>query len=267
MTAASLNVHSAAVKAFDVERVRADFPILQQQVNGHPLVYLDNAATTQKPDAVIDAISDYYRCDNSNVHRGAHALSDRATMQFEAARETTARFLNSPEPCQIIWVRGVTEGINLVANSWGRTNLKAGDKVLVSLLEHHSDIVPWQMVCAERGAEVVPIPVLDSGDIDLDALDALLDERVKMVAVNHVSNALGTVNPVAEIIKKPMLSALRFCSTVLRQWLTTRSMCRPWTATFILSRVTSFLARQELVCSGARKIYSMPCHLFSVAAK
>jgi len=202
MTAASLNVHSAAVKAFDVERVRADFPILQQQVNGHPLVYLDNAATTQKPDAVIDAISDYYRCDNSNVHRGAHALSDRATMQFEAARETTARFLNSPEPCQIIWVRGVTEGINLVANSWGRTNLKAGDKVLVSLLEHHSDIVPWQMVCAERGAEVVPIPVLDSGDIDLDALDALLDERVKMVAVNHVSNALGTVNPVAEIIQK-----------------------------------------------------------------
>jgi len=202
MIAASLNVHSAAVKAFDVERVRADFPILQQQVNGHPLVYLDNAATTQKPDAVIDAISDYYRCDNSNVHRGAHALSDRATMQFEAARETTARFLNSPEPCQIIWVRGVTEGINLVANSWGRTNLKAGDKVLVSLLEHHSDIVPWQMVCAERGAEVVPIPVLDSGDIDLDALDALLDERVKMVAVNHVSNALGTVNPVAEIIQE-----------------------------------------------------------------
>ena len=202
MTALNSNVGGAAVKAFDVERVRADFPILQQQVNGHPLVYLDNAATTQKPEAVIDAISNYYRCDNSNVHRGAHALSDRATAKFEAAREATARFLNSPESCQVIWVRGVTEGINLVASSWGRTNLKAGDKVLVSLLEHHSDIVPWQMVCAERGAEVVPIPVLDSGDIDLDALDSLLDERVKMVAVNHVSNALGTVNPVADIIQK-----------------------------------------------------------------
>lgn len=202
MTASISKVGSAAVNAFDAERVRADFPILQQQVNGHPLVYLDNAATTQKPDAVIDAISNYYRCDNANVHRGAHALSDRATEQFEAAREATARFLNSPESCQVIWVRGVTEGINLVANSWGRTNLKAGDKVLVSWLEHHSNIVPWQMVCAELGAEVVPIPILDSGDIDLNALDALLDERVRMVAVNHVSNALGTVNPVAEIIQK-----------------------------------------------------------------
>ena len=202
MTASSSNLVSAAVNAFDAERVRADFPILQQQVNGHPLIYLDNAATTQKPDAVIDAIGNYYRCDNSNVHRGAHALSDRATGKFEAARETTAAFLNSPESSQVIWVRGVTEGINLVANSWGRSNLKAGDKVLVSSLEHHSDIVPWQMVCAERGAEVVAIPILDSGDIDLDALDAMLDERVKMVAVNHVSNALGTVNPVAEIIQK-----------------------------------------------------------------
>jgi cysteine desulfurase/selenocysteine lyase len=202
MNASSPQAGSADLKVFDAERVRADFPILQQQVNGHPLVYLDNAATTQKPDAVIDAISNYYRCDNSNVHRGAHALSDRATAQFETARETTARFLNSPESCQVIWVRGVTEGINLVAQSWGRSNLQAGDKVLVSWLEHHSDIVPWQMVCAERGAEVIPIPVLDSGDIDLDALDGLLDERVKMVAVNHVSNALGTVNPVAEIIAK-----------------------------------------------------------------
>jgi cysteine desulfurase/selenocysteine lyase len=202
MTALNQNVGDAALEAFDAERVRADFPILQQQVNGHRLVYLDNAATTQKPDAVIDAISNYYRCDNSNVHRGAHALSDRATAQFEAAREATAAFLNSPESCQVIWVRGVTEGINLVANSWGRTNLKAGDKVLVSWLEHHSAIVPWQMVCAERGAEVVPIPVLDSGDIDLEALDELLDERVKMVMVNHVSNALGTINPIADIIQK-----------------------------------------------------------------
>lgn len=188
--------------AFDAEAVRADFPILDQEVNGHPLVYLDNAATTQKPEAVIEAIANYYRHDNANVHRGAHALSDRATGKFEAARETAARFLNSPASEQVIWVRGVTEGINLVAHSWGRTNLQAGDKVLVSYLEHHSDIVPWQLVCAEVGAEVVAIPVLDSGDIDLAALDSLLDARVKMVAVNHVSNALGTVNPVEAIIEK-----------------------------------------------------------------
>ena len=190
------------VPTFDAEVIRAEFPILQQEVNGHPLVYLDNAATTQKPQAVIDAITGYYCHDNANVHRGAHALSDRATAKFEAARETVSRFLNSPKPAQCIWVRGVTEGINLVAHSWGRTNLGPGDKVLVSELEHHSDIVPWQLVCAERGAEVVAIPVLDSGDIDLDAFNSLLDESVKMVAVNHVSNALGTVNPVETIIEK-----------------------------------------------------------------
>ena len=188
--------------AFDAAVIRRDFPILNQEVNGHRLVYLDNAATTQKPEVVIEAISHYYRHDNANVHRGAHALSDRATGFFEAARETAARFLNSPASRQVIWVRGVTEGVNLVAHSWGRSNLQAGDKVLVSYLEHHSVIVPWQLICAERGAELVPIPVLDCGDIDLEALDQLLDERVKMVAVNHVSNAIGTVNPIAEIIEK-----------------------------------------------------------------
>jgi cysteine desulfurase/selenocysteine lyase len=196
----SLEVETKPV--FNAAAIRRDFPILDQEVNGHPLVYLDNAATTQKPEAVIEAIAHYYRHDNANVHRGAHALSDRATGIFEAARNTAARFLNSPKPHQVIWVRGVTEGVNLVAHSWGRSNLQAGDKVLVSYLEHHSDIVPWQLVCAERGAEVVAIPVLDSGDIDLDALDRLLDDRVKMVAVNHVSNALGTINPVETIIAR-----------------------------------------------------------------
>lgn len=186
---------------FDPYAVRADFPILQQEVNGHPLVYLDNAATTQKPEVVIDAISNYYRRDNANVHRGAHALADRATRAFEAARETVAGFFNSPSPRQLIWVRGVTEAINLVANSWGRNNLREGDRVLLPWLEHHSDIVPWQMVCAATGARVEPIPVLDSGDIDLDALAGMLDERVKMVALNHVSNAIGSVNPVAKIVE------------------------------------------------------------------
>ncbi|MBA6413381.1 SufS family cysteine desulfurase [Parahaliea sp. F7430] len=187
---------------FDAEAIRADFPILQQEVNGHPLVYLDNAATTQKPEAVIEAISHYYRCDNANVHRGAHALSDRATVAFEQARERVAQFIGSPKASQLIWVRGTTEAINLVAQSWGRQQLKAGDRVLVSYLEHHSNIVPWQLVAAATGATVEPIPITVDGDIDLAAFDALLDERVKMVSVNHVSNALGTVNPVAEITRK-----------------------------------------------------------------
>jgi cysteine desulfurase/selenocysteine lyase len=190
------------VPAFDARVIRADFPILQQEVNGHPLVYLDNAATTQKPEVVIEAITHYYRCDNANVHRGAHALSDRATLAFEQAREEVAAFLNSPHSRQVIWVRGVTEGVNLVAHSWGRSNLGKGDRVLLPYLEHHSDIVPWQMVCAATGATVEPVPVLDSGDIDLDALDAMLDERVKLVALNHVSNAIGTVNPVRDIIRR-----------------------------------------------------------------
>lgn len=187
--------------AFDPALVRLDFPILQQQVNGKPLVYLDNAATTQKPEAVIEAISHYYRHDNANVHRGAHTLSDRATVAFENARATVARLLNSPAPSQVIWVRGATEAINLVAQSWGRSTLQAGDRILVSYLEHHSNIVPWQLVAAATGAEVVPIPVTDEGELDLSALAGLLDERVRLVAVNHVSNALGTINPVTEITR------------------------------------------------------------------
>ncbi|WP_439105554.1 cysteine desulfurase [Congregibacter sp.] len=184
---------------FDVARVRADFPILKEMINGQPLVYLDNAATTQKPDAVIDAIANYYRHDNANVHRGVHTLSDRATRHFEDAREKVSGFLNSPSSRQVIWTRGTTEAINLVAYSWGMNNLKAGDRVLVSWLEHHSDIVPWQLAAERVGADVVPIPVTPDAEIDLDAFDALLDERVKLVAVNHVSNAMGTINPVEDI--------------------------------------------------------------------
>ena len=196
---------SIATLGFDVERIRQDFPILHQQVNGHPLVYLDNAATTQKPNAVIDAIANYYREDNSNVHRGAHTLADRATAKFEAARITVARFINAPvingSAKQILWTRGTTESINLVAASWGRSQLNAGDRVLVSAMEHHSNIVPWQMVAQEKGATVEPIPVDASGTLDLPAFVAMLDERVKMVSVGQVSNALGTINPVEDIIR------------------------------------------------------------------
>ncbi|MEY3666975.1 MAG: hypothetical protein RL572_515 [Pseudomonadota bacterium] len=185
---------------FCVERVRADFPILQQQVNGHALVYLDNAATTQKPECVIQALVDYYRRDNSNVHRGAHALSDRATAAFEEARRKVARLLNAEDSRQILWTRGTTESINLVAASWGRSTLQPGDRILVPAMEHHSNIVPWQMVAAERGATVEPIPVDPSGTLDMTAFAAMLDARVRMVAVGHVSNALGSINPVEQIV-------------------------------------------------------------------
>ena len=188
------------VEPFDVERVRADFPILHQNVNGQPLVYLDNAATTQKPNAVIDAISDYYRTDNSNVHRGAHALADRATVKFEAARTKVAEFLNAPDAKQIIWTRGTTESINLVAASWGRVNLTKGDRVLVSAMEHHSNIVPWQLIAQATGATVEAIAVDATGTIDLNAFESMLDSNVKLVAVGHVSNAMGTINPVEKII-------------------------------------------------------------------
>lgn len=185
---------------FDVEKIRADFPILHQQINGQPLVYLDNAATTQKPNAVIDAISDYYRTDNSNVHRGAHTLADRATVKFEAAREKVAQFLNAPAAKQVIWTRGTTESINLVAASWGKTNLQPGDRILVSAMEHHSNIVPWQLIAQATGAKVEPIPVDANGNINILAFDAMLDAHVKMVAVGHVSNAMGTINPIEKII-------------------------------------------------------------------
>ena len=191
----------SGAQAFDVNEVRKQFPILHQTINGHPLVYLDNAATSQKPRAVIDAISDYYCNYNSNVHRAAHALADRATRAFEEARRKVSGFINSPRPEQVIWTRGTTESINLVAMSWGKQNLKRGDRILIPVFEHHSNIVPWQMIADSTGAVVEAIPVTHAGEIDLAALENLLDGRVKMVAVTHVSNALGTVNPIADIAR------------------------------------------------------------------
>ncbi|MBK6286522.1 MAG: cysteine desulfurase [Gammaproteobacteria bacterium] len=186
---------------FDVQALRRDFPILHQQINGQPLVYLDNAATTHKPVAVIDALADYYRTINSNVHRGAHSLSDRSTSAFEQARDRVARFINSPAREQLIWTRGTTESINLVAACFARPRLRAGDRILVSGMAHHSNIVPWQIVAAQCGATVVPIPVTAEAELDFDALRTLLDARTRIVALEHVSNALGTVHPVAEIIR------------------------------------------------------------------
>ncbi|EIM1709318.1 SufS family cysteine desulfurase [Aeromonas dhakensis] len=182
------------------DRLRSQFPALAQEVNGHPLVYLDNAATTQKPQAVLDAINHYYRADNANVHRAAHALSGRATRAFEDARETVARFINAPRSHEVIWTRGTTEAINLVAQSWGVSELRAGDEVVLSTLEHHANIVPWQLVAQRTGAVIRVIPLDERGDLDIAAYLTMLGPRTRLVSVAHVSNALGTVNPVEQIV-------------------------------------------------------------------
>lgn len=188
--------------AFDVSSVRKDFPILDQMVHDKPLVYLDNGATTQKPQAVIDALDHYYKVDNSNVHRGAHTLSDRATIAFEDARKTVQRFINAEHAEEVIWTRGTTESINIVAQSYGSAFIKKDDVILVSAMEHHANIVPWQMLCERTGAILKAIPVLESGDLDMAAFNELIKGNVKFVSLVHVSNALGTVNPVAEVIEK-----------------------------------------------------------------
>ena len=200
------SAESAAVERvlrapFDVTGLRADFPILNQEVHDKPLVYLDNAATSQKPRRVIACLSRYYELDNSNVHRGVHSLSARATFAYERARGKVHKFLNAPEMRQVIFTRGTTEAINLVAASWGRTNLREGDEIVVSHMEHHSNIVPWQLLCEQTGAKIKVAPVDDTGTLQLDELEGLLGERTKLVAVTHVSNALGTINPVKEICR------------------------------------------------------------------
>lgn len=184
---------------FSVDALRSQFPILASQVRGKPLVYLDNGATTQKPLAVIEAIDRYYRSQNSNVHRGAHYLSDLATAEFEGARQIVADFLNATRE-EILWTRGTTESINLVAQCYGREQLQPGDEVLISAMEHHSNIVPWQLACQRTGASLKVIPVLADGSLDMDAFHSLLNERTRIVALVQVSNSLGTVNPVAEMI-------------------------------------------------------------------
>ena len=185
----------------DVERIRAEFPILARTVNGRPLVYLDNAATAQKPHAVIDTISSYYRTINANIHRGVHHLSVKATDGYEQARRTMQRFLGAARPEEIIFVRSATEGINLVAQTWGRANLRQDDEVLITHLEHHSNIVPWQILCEQTGARLVVAPINDAGEVIQDEFRALLNERTKIAAFAHVSNALGTINPVKAMIE------------------------------------------------------------------
>ncbi|HET6922040.1 MAG TPA: aminotransferase class V-fold PLP-dependent enzyme, partial [Anaeromyxobacteraceae bacterium] len=191
----------ARTEPFDVERVRREFPILRQKVNGKPLVYLDSAASAQKPQAVVDAVARFYLEDNSNVHRGVHALSERATAAYEGARAKVAGFVGAADPREVIFVRGATEAVNLVAQAFGRTRVGAGDEVLVTEMEHHSNIVPWQMLCQEKGATLRVAPVDDRGELLLDEMERRLGPRTRLLAVTHVSNALGTVNPVRRIVE------------------------------------------------------------------
>jgi cysteine desulfurase / selenocysteine lyase len=186
---------------FDVYRVRADFPILARKVQGKPLVYLDNAATTQKPQAVIDAIVRYYTEQNANIHRGVHTLSEQATESYEQARAFAQRFLNAAEPSEIIFVRGTTEGVNLVAQTWGRTHVGRGDEIVISTMEHHSNIVPWQILCEQQGARLRVAPINDDGELLLDEFEKLLGPKTKLVSLVHVSNVLGTVNPVRKVVE------------------------------------------------------------------
>jgi len=200
MTQAGNTIMETVIR-FDVEKVRGDFPILREKVHGKPLVYLDNAATSQKPQLVIDTLEKYYRLENANIHRGIHFLSERATQAYEDARAKVARFINAADGREIIFVRGTTEGINLVAQSYGRKLIGEEDEIILSAMEHHSNIVPWQILCEQVGARLRIIPMNDEGELLIDEYERLLSDRTKLVAVTHLSNALGTINPVKQIIQ------------------------------------------------------------------
>ncbi len=189
-------------KGLDVDAIRQQFPLLNREVKGRPLVYFDNAATSQKPQSVIDALINYYTSYNANVHRGIHTLAEEATMAFESTRDAAQQFINAESREQIIFTRGTTEGINLVAYTWGRQNIKAGDEIIISSLEHHSNIVPWQILCEEKGAGLKIIPISDKGELLIDEYRNLLSPKTKLVSVAHASNALGTINPVKQIIEE-----------------------------------------------------------------
>jgi cysteine desulfurase/selenocysteine lyase len=202
MTPPAASATTDARIAFDVQKVRRDFPILSERVHGKPLVYLDSANTSQKPQVVLDAMDQYYHHANANIHRATHVLSERATALYEGARAKAATFINAPDAKTIVLTKGTTDGINLVAQSYGRSVLRAGDEILISWLEHHSNIVPWQMLCEQTGATLRVVPINDAGEIEADRYAALLSPKTRIVAIGHVSNALGTVNPVRQMIEQ-----------------------------------------------------------------
>ncbi|HAA13249.1 MAG TPA: cysteine desulfurase CsdA [Cytophagales bacterium] len=193
-------METVASPTLDIAAIRAQFPVLHQQVHGKPLVYFDNAATTQKPQRVIDALVNYYTQDNANIHRGIHALAERATQAYEDTRKALANFINAAEPAEIVFTRGTTEGVNLVASAWGRQNIQAGDEIIVSAMEHHSNMVPWQILCEEKGATLKIAPINEAGELLIDEFEKLLTPKTKLVSMVYVSNSLGTINPVEDVI-------------------------------------------------------------------
>jgi cysteine desulfurase/selenocysteine lyase len=197
-----MNITTATIEQLDTIAIRNRFPVLTREVKGKPLVYFDNAATTQKPDVVIDSLLNYYTGYNANIHRGIHTLAEEATAAFEATRDAAKKFINAGSREEVIFTKGTTEGINLVAQTWGRQNIKAGDEILISNMEHHSNIVPWYILCQEKGAVLKTIPVNDDGELLMEAFSQLLSEKTKLVSIVHVSNAMGTINPVKEIIEQ-----------------------------------------------------------------
>ena len=198
----SSNYETLNKHGLDIRKIRAEFPILHQQVNGKPLVYFDNAATTQKPLRVIEALTDYYSGYNANIHRGIHTLAEKATSAFEESRRAVKEFINAPEAEEIIFTYGTTDGINLIASTFGRANIGEGDEIIISSMEHHSNIVPWQMLCEETGAKLKIIPINDRGEIVFEAFEKMLSKRTRLVSIVHISNSLGTINPVKEVIQK-----------------------------------------------------------------
>ena len=252
----------------DWAALRRDFPILDQQVHGKPLIYLDSAASSQRPQVVIDAISHYYERDHSNVHRGIHELSNRATAAYEAARVRTAEFINANSPSEIVFTKGTTESINLVATSWGAAHVKEGDVILLTELEHHANIIPWQLLAARTGAKLRYIPVLgDSGVLDLSKLDELLTPDVKMFAFCHISNTMGTINPAADLCAKARALGSRRWSTPRSPPAITRWTCSPSAATFWSSAATRSSARQARASSTDARNSSPRCRPTRAAAR
>jgi cysteine desulfurase/selenocysteine lyase len=254
-----MNSSAAVAARFDVQKVRADFPILSERVHGKPLVYLDSANTSQKPESVLRAMDDYYRHANANIHRATHLLSERATALYEGARSKASRFINAPDPRSVVLTKGTTDGINLVAQSYGRSTLRAGDEILISWLEHHSNIVPWQLLCEQTGAVLRVAPIDELGQIDLTTYAQLLSPRTKIVALSHVSNALGTINAVRPMIELAHARGAVCCSTAPRPFPTWWWTCNRSTAISTCFRATRCTARQVWACCTDARRCSRRC--------
>jgi cysteine desulfurase/selenocysteine lyase len=254
--------------AFDAERFRADFPLLSRRVHGKPLVYLDNANTAQKPRQVIEAVDAFYREHNANVARAVHTLGEEATSAYEAVRDKVAAFINAPTRDEIIFTSGTTQAINLVAYSYALPRLGPGDEILVTMMDHHANIVPWQLACARTGAKLKAAPITPSGELIIDRFIEMLTPAVKLAGVVHVSNVLGTINPVRDAPRAPVVpAALRCSSTARRRRRIWRSTCRRSAATSMRSRDTSCSGRPALACYGRARSICTRCHRFSAVER